>query len=141
LESCRRIFFEIDTAEQELASTKKAPLGLLRVSLPMVGTLLMPVISRFLVAYPQITLDLDFTDKLVNVIEDGFDVVVRTGEKHRFSPHGTHIEHFFAPAGCSAGYLKRAGTPTHPEDLMHHACLHHKFPSSANLSSGIGVNG
>jgi len=41
LESCRRIFFEIDTAEQELASTKKAPLGLLRVSLPMVGTLLM----------------------------------------------------------------------------------------------------
>jgi DNA-binding transcriptional LysR family regulator len=41
----------------------------------MVGTLLMPVINRFLVAYPQITLDLDFTDKLVNVIEDGFDVV------------------------------------------------------------------
>jgi DNA-binding transcriptional LysR family regulator len=67
---------EIDVAEQELALTKGAPLGLLRVSLPMVGTLFMPVINRFLAAYPQITLDLDFSDKLVNIIEED-EVVVQ----------------------------------------------------------------
>jgi len=66
-------FFEIDIAEQELASNKKGSARTSPSELPMVGTLLMPVINRFLVAYPQITLDLDFTDKLVNVIEDGFE--------------------------------------------------------------------
>src|SRR5882757_3526606 len=133
LESCRRIFFEIDTAEQELASTKKAPLGLLRVSLPMVGTLLMPVISRILVAYPQITLDLDFTDKLVNVIEDGFDVVVRTGESIDSRLTARILSTFSLQLVAAPAYLKRAGTPTYPEDLMHHACLHHKFPSVGKL--------
>jgi DNA-binding transcriptional LysR family regulator len=133
LESCRRIFFEIDIAEQELASTKKGPLGLLRVSLPMVGTLLMPVINRFLVAYPQITLDLDFTDKLVNVIEDGFDVVVRTGESIDSRLTARILSTFSLQLVAAPAYLKRAGTPTHPEDLMRHACLHHKFPSVGKL--------
>src|SRR6202171_3005274 len=55
LESCKRIFLEIEMAEQELALTKAAPSGLLRVSLPMVGMLLMPVISRFLADHPQVT--------------------------------------------------------------------------------------
>ncbi len=80
LESCRRIFAEIETAELELAQIKRAPSGTLRVSLPLVGMLLMPTLSRFIAAYPDVELDLDFTDRMVNVIDDGFDVVVRTGE-------------------------------------------------------------
>ena len=133
LESCRRIFFEIDIAEQELALTKGAPLGLLRVSLPMVGMLLTPVISRFLATYPQITLDLDFSDKLVNVIEDGFDVVVRTGESIDSRLTARILGTFSLQLVASPAYLKKAGTPTQPTDLLRHACLHHKFPTVGKL--------
>jgi DNA-binding transcriptional LysR family regulator len=79
LESCRRIFSEIEV-HAEFANFKKAPMGKLKVSLPMVGMLMMPTISNFLSAYPDIELDLVFTDHLVNVVDDGYDVVVRTGE-------------------------------------------------------------
>ena len=133
LESCRRIFFEIDMAEQELALTKGAPLGLLRVSLPMVGMLLTPIISRFIATYPQITLDLDFSDKLVNVIEDGFDVVVRTGESIDSRLTARILGAFSLQLVASPAYLKKAGTPTQPTDLLRHACLHHKFPSVGKL--------
>ena len=133
LESCRRIFFEIDIAEQELALTKGAPLGLLRVSLPMVGMLLTPIISRFLATYPQITLDLDFSDKLVNVIEDGFDVVVRTGESIDSRLTARILGTFSLQLVASPAYLKKAGTPTQPTDLLRHACLHHKFPTVGKL--------
>ena len=133
LESCRRIFFEIDIAEQELALTKGAPLGLLRVSLPMVGMLLTPIISRFLATYPQITLDLDFSDKLVNVIEDGFDVVIRTGESIDSRLTARILGTFSLQLVASPAYLKKAGTPTQPTDLLRHACLHHKFPTVGKL--------
>jgi DNA-binding transcriptional LysR family regulator len=133
LESCRRIFLEIDIAKQELALTKTVPSGLLRVSLPMVGTLLMPVISRFLAAHPQITLDLDFSDKLVNVIDDGFDVVVRTGESVDSRLTARTLGTFSLQLVASPAYLAKAGTPAQPKDLLHHACLHHKFPTTGKL--------
>ena len=133
LESCRRIFLEIEMAEQELALTKAAPSGLLRVSLPMVGMLLMPVISRFLAAHPQVTLDLDFSDTLVNVIDDGFDVVVRTGESSDSRLTSRILGTFSLQLVASPAYLKKAGTPAQPKDLLHHACLHHKFPTVGKL--------
>jgi DNA-binding transcriptional LysR family regulator len=133
LESCRRIFVEIDIAEQELALAKGAPLGLLRVSLPMVGTLFMPVINRFLAAYPQITLDLDFSDKLVNIIEEGFDVVVRSGESTDSRLTARVLGRFSLQLVASPAYLRRSGTPLQPVDLLGHACLHHKYPSVGKL--------
>jgi DNA-binding transcriptional LysR family regulator len=50
------------------------------VSLPLVSSLVLPVLGEFMREYPEIELDLDFTDQLVDVIEEGFDAVVRTGE-------------------------------------------------------------
>jgi DNA-binding transcriptional LysR family regulator len=133
LESCRRIFTEIEVAEQELALTKQTPSGRLRVSLPMVGMLLMPTISRFSATYPQVNLDLDFSDKLVNVIEDGFDVVVRTGEVLDSRLTARTLGTFSLRLVASPGYLAKAGTPKDPQDLLTHACLHHKFPTIGKL--------
>jgi DNA-binding transcriptional LysR family regulator len=77
LERCRRIFSEIEAAELELSQTHEAPRGTLRVSLPLVGMLTMPTLVAFMRAYPEIILDLDFSDRVVDVIEEGFDAVVR----------------------------------------------------------------
>jgi DNA-binding transcriptional LysR family regulator len=133
LESCRRIFAEIDLAEQELAQSQNAPSGVLRASLPMVGMLLMPAISRFSAAYPQVNLDLDFSDKMVNVIEDGFDVVVRTGEVLDSRLTARTLGTFSLRLVAAPAYLARAGTPTKPEDLLLHACIQHKFPTIGKL--------
>jgi DNA-binding transcriptional LysR family regulator len=133
LESCRRIFTEIELAEQELALTKRTPSGRLRVSLPMLGMLLMPAISRFAAKYPQVNLDLDFSDKLVNVIEDGFDVVIRTGDVLDSRLTARALGTFSLRLVASPAYLAKAGTPKHPQDLLTHACLHHKFPTIGKL--------
>src|ERR1700741_2586363 len=77
LERCRRIFSEIEAAELELSQTREAPRGTLRVSLPLAGMLMMPTLVAFMRAYPEIILDLDFSDRVVDVIEEGFDDVVR----------------------------------------------------------------
>jgi DNA-binding transcriptional LysR family regulator len=80
LERCRRIFSEIEAAELKLSQTHEAPRGTLRVSLPLVGMLMMPTLVAFMRAYPEIILDLDFSDRVVDVIEEGFDAVVRFAE-------------------------------------------------------------
>ena len=76
----RRIFSEIEAAELELSQTHEAPRGTLRVSLPLVGILMVRILVAFMRAYPEIILDLDFSDRIVDVIEEGFDAVVRFAE-------------------------------------------------------------
>ena len=80
LERCRRIACEIEAAELELARTKAVPRGKLRVSLPLAGMLFMPTITTFMRSYPEIELDLDFTDRLVDVIDEGFDCLLYTSD-------------------------------------------------------------
>jgi DNA-binding transcriptional LysR family regulator len=133
LESCRRIFAEIEIAERELAQTKNAPNGKLRVSMPLVGVLMIPVLAQFMEAYPEIELDLDFSDRMVNVIDDGFDVVVRTGEISDSRLMARTLGTFRLKLIGAPSYFARRGMPARPEDLKTHACLHHKFPTIGKL--------
>jgi DNA-binding transcriptional LysR family regulator len=133
LERCRRILCEVEAAELELSETQKAPMGRLRISLPLVGMLVMPALTAFMHRYPDIELDVDFTDRLVDVIEDGFDVVMRTGEptdsRLMSRPLGIYHLGLFA----SPDYLASHGMPEIPADLAHHLCLQHKFPTTGKL--------
>ncbi|QSQ16054.1 LysR family transcriptional regulator [Myxococcus landrumensis] len=133
LERCRRIFCEIEAAELELAQTREAPRGRLRVSMPLAGMLMMPTVSAFMRAYPEIELDLDFTDRLVDVIEEGFDGVVRAGEMHDSRLMARVLGTFRLILVGSPDYFARRGTPRKPEDLKSHACLQHRFASTGKL--------
>jgi DNA-binding transcriptional LysR family regulator len=133
LESCRRIFSEIEAIETGFAQTKGAPQGKLRVSLPMVGMLMMPTLSGFMRAHPKIELDLDFSDHLVDVINDGYDVVVRTGDASDSRLIARSLGHYRLQLVGSPAYFARAGLPKKPEDLTLHACLHHRYPTSGKL--------
>jgi DNA-binding transcriptional LysR family regulator len=133
LESCRRIFSEIERVELEFAQTKGAPRGKLRVSLPLVGMLMIPTLSRFMLAYPEIELDMEFTDYLVDVIDGGFDVVVRSGHGVDSRLKARKLGTYRLEVVGSPEYFERAGRPSTPEDLVAHACLHHKFPTSGKI--------
>ena len=133
LERSRRILSEIEAAELELSQASAAPRGRLRVSLPLVSPLMLPVLGDFMAEYPEIELDLDFSDRLVDVIEEGFDAVVRTGEPGDSRLTARRLGTFRSLPVAAPGYLARHGTPRVPEDLLHHTCLHYRFPNSGKL--------
>ena len=133
LERSRRILAEIEAAEQELSHTSAAPRGRLRVSLPLVSSLVLPVLGEFMRAYPDIELDLDFSDRLVDVIEEGFDAVVRTGVLADSRLSARKLGDFQLLLVASPGYLAQHGTPRRPADLARHACMHYRVPHTGKL--------
>lgn len=81
LTRCQSILEQIQEAESELTSSLSQPSGKLRISLPVIGyRLLLPALTAFSRLYPQVELDLDFSDRLVNLIDEGFDIAIRSGE-------------------------------------------------------------
>ncbi|MFC0691959.1 LysR family transcriptional regulator [Paraburkholderia humisilvae] len=133
LARCQRILNEILDAESELAQSRSNPAGRLRVSIPLVGMLLMPVLSAFMRQYPDVQLDIDFSDRMVDVIEDGFDVVLRTGESVDSQLTMRTLGHYSHVIVASPAYLSKRGVPATPEDLIAHACLQHRFSRSGRL--------
>src|SRR6201995_5824705 len=133
LERCRRIFSEIEAAELELSQTHEAPRGTLRVSLPLVGVLMMPALVAFMRAYPEIILDLDFSDRVVDVIEEGFDAVVRFADSGDSRLMSRALGKYRRRLVAAPAYLAAKGVPLTPEDLKAHACLLHRFPTSGKF--------
>jgi DNA-binding transcriptional LysR family regulator len=133
LDHCRRILNEIEHAENELSQVKATPSGRLRISLPLVGNLLMSSLSSFMTRYPKIELELDFTDRVVDVIDEGFDVVIRTGELSDSVLVSRRLGSFRMVVVGAPSYLAKHGVPRAPVDLAAHACLHYKLPTSGRL--------
>ncbi|MGP2410067.1 LysR family transcriptional regulator [Yersinia sp. 2553 StPb PI] len=135
LERSRRILAEVEAAELELLQLTDKPRGRLRVSLPLVSTLLLPVLADFMLAYPDIELDLDFSDRIVDVVEEGFDAVVRTGELTDSRLSARKLGQSTMLLVASPAYLEQHGEPMHPVELANHICLHYRFPNSGKLET------
>lgn len=135
LERCRRILSEVEAAELELSEIHTEPKGKLRVSFPLVGQLVMPVLTSFMHRYPLIELDVDFSDRMVDVIEEGFDAVIRTGEPADSRLMSRPLGNYSLVLVASPEYLSQHGHPQTPADLVDHACLQHKFPSTGKYEA------
>ncbi|MAN46068.1 MAG: LysR family transcriptional regulator [Alphaproteobacteria bacterium] len=133
LERCRRIFCEMEAAELELSQRHAHPSGVLKVSLPLVGMLMMPTLSTFMRAWPEIELDLDFTDRLVDVIQEGFDAVIRTGEANDSRLMTRKLGTFRYKLVGAPTYFEKHGFPESPADLSGHQCLYHRYPSTGKV--------
>jgi len=133
LERCRRILNELDAIETDITQVNQAPRGKLRVSLPVAGMLMMPAIGAFMRTYPEVQLDLEFTDRLVDVINEGFDAVIRSGGSQDSRLVGRRLGEYRMLLVASPAYLERRGIPGTPEDLGRHACLHHRFANSGKF--------
>ncbi|MDF0729622.1 LysR family transcriptional regulator [Pseudomonas entomophila] len=135
LERSRRILAEIEAAEQELSQASGEPRGRLRISLPQVTGLVMPALADFMALYPQVELDLDFSDRLVDIVGEGFDVVMRGGQPADSRLNARFLGHFRHCLVASPAYLAQRGTPQHPRDLAQHTCLHYRFPSTGKMEA------
>lgn len=102
-----------------------APRGLVRVTAPVAlgRQVIAPVLPAFLLKFPEVRLELDLTDRLINLAQEGFDLAVR----HADHPPDTYVAWPLCESRsilvASSGYLERRGTPAHPADLADHDCL------------------
>lgn len=134
LERCHRIFSEIQAAEDELSAMTQHPCGRLRIGLPLAAGLMLPMISSFMARYPDIELDLDFSDRLTDVIDEGMDVVIRGGDLTDSSLITRRLGSFRLCIVGSVEYFRRNGTPERPDELTAHACLQYRFPGSGKIA-------
>ncbi|WP_328803075.1 LysR family transcriptional regulator [Rouxiella aceris] len=130
---CQRILAEFEVARDELNQARAEPQGKLRVALPQLGIYLMPYLVEFQQQFPQIELELDFSDRLVNIIDEGFDAVIRIGMIHDSRLTIRQLAGYQHRLVATPGYLAKWGLPAHPHDLTSHACLRYRFPSSGKL--------
>lgn len=133
LERCRRILSEVQAAEDDLSSMATQPKGRLRVGMALAGGLPLPVISQFMERFPEIELDLDFTDRLVDVIDEGFDVVIRGSDLKDSRLMSRSLGPYRPCLVASPGYLEARGAPSKPADLADHACLHYRWQNSGKI--------
>jgi DNA-binding transcriptional LysR family regulator len=131
---CRRIVAEIEEAEAELSRLMDTPRGRLRVSLPAVGyRLLLPILPEFTQRFPDIELDLDFNDRLIDVIAEGVDAVIRSGDLGNSQLKVRELGPFRFVLAGAPGYFTQRGVPQVPQELEQHACLRYKFPTTGQL--------
>ncbi|MFC3944412.1 LysR family transcriptional regulator [Pseudomonas gingeri NCPPB 3146 = LMG 5327] len=133
LNRSRRILAEIEAAQAELSQAHQAPRGRLRVSLPQVSEPFLSVIAEFRLAYPQVDLDLDFTDRRVDVIEEGFDAVIRSGEIQDSRLVSRSLGTYRMLLVGAPDYFARHPSPETASDLRHHACIQFRYPNTGKL--------
>jgi len=125
LEKCRVILNLVDAAETGIAQERLTPRGLIRISVPLSFGLkrVMPHLLEFVRRYPEVNVDMDYSDRRVNLIEDGIDLSIRITPKLESSDVVRKISHSRLCVIASPDYLARCGTPQHPSELIHHQCL------------------
>ncbi|WP_411880574.1 LysR substrate-binding domain-containing protein [Polaromonas sp. YR568] len=119
-----RVLADMDDAETSLSAASASPRGRLRVDVPspLARLVLVPALPAFHARYPEIQLDMGVSDRMVDVIGDNVDCVVRGGELTDLSLMARKVADLRLGVYAAPGYLERAGTPAHPHELedTHH---------------------
>jgi DNA-binding transcriptional LysR family regulator len=97
--------------------------------------LVMPALAEFMARYPDIELDLDFSDRMVDIVGEGFDVVMRGGQPLDSRLNAKFLGHFQHRLVASPTTCASMALPAHPRELAGHRCLHYRFPSSGKLET------
>ena len=135
--------FLVNEAEDAIGSLQGTPRGQLKVSIPMVfGELhIAPLLSEFLLRYPDIKLNLSMDDNVVDLVKDGLDMVLRIGAL----PDSSLVARKLSPCRSvlcgSPGYFKKHGEPKILMDLKQHNCLYYSYFKSGVEWVFDGFNG
>jgi DNA-binding transcriptional LysR family regulator len=124
-ERARGVLEELRSVEQEMASRDAVPRGRLRVSASLLlGQVhVLPLLLTFLKKMPALSLDLELTDRVVDMVGERIDVAVRITSEPPASFVARRVGTVQRLLCASPSYLRRAGTPRAPSDLTEHDCL------------------
>jgi DNA-binding transcriptional LysR family regulator len=124
-ERCKRILADLEEAEMLLGQGRVTPRGRLRIDLPeSFGRLkVVPALRAFREKFPQLALVLTFSNRFVDLVEDGVDVALRIGALQDSSLIARRVTETRFKVFGAPSYFARYGRPHSPEDLTHHNCL------------------
>jgi DNA-binding transcriptional LysR family regulator len=126
-EHCARVADEATQAAELASQLQSEPQGVLKVSAPVAfGRLhVAPALVEYLARFPKLSLDMDITDRIVDLVDEGYDVGIRIARE----PSLHLVAHELAPVRrvvcATPDYFERRGVPTSPDDLQRHNCLHY----------------
>jgi DNA-binding transcriptional LysR family regulator len=120
---CARIVAEVEDAERAVSSLQGAPRGLLRLTAGTNAGWLGPIVGEFLAGHPEVKVELSCTGRVVDLVEERFDLGIRAGAlaDSTLVAKSLGVARWFLVA--TPGYLKRRGRPKAPFDLKAHDCL------------------
>jgi len=121
-ERCRRVLTDLDEAEAALVDARARPTGTLRVSLPLAlgRSAVVPHLPDFVRRHRGLTVDVDLSDRIVDVVSEGFDAAVRIGTVEDERLIARKIGHAQLLVCAAPSYLKRHGRPRSPQELAAH---------------------
>lgn len=143
LEKCRVILNLVEAAETGVAEERQTPRGMIRISLPLTYGLMRvaPLLMEFARRYPEVQLDMDYTDRRVNLIEEAIDLSIRITARLGATEIARRISSSKMSVVASPGYLAEHGTPRHPSELVHHECLSYTTTAESKQTWSFDVNG
>ncbi len=131
------IMQELDNLNAEIGASDRIPRGNLRISAPPgIGhDWIVPLVTDFLIVHPQIDLELDLSERMVDLVGEGFDAAIRSGPLPSSSLIAHRIIEMRYRLCASPGYLDSHGVPASPGDLVNHDCLFWSTSTIADVAA------
>ncbi|MGD9767774.1 MAG: LysR substrate-binding domain-containing protein [Pseudolabrys sp.] len=125
LQSSERILAEIEEAETLAVADRVEPRGTLRINVPLAFGMreIAPILPRFAARHPKLTVDLGLADRMVDLIEERWDLAIRIGRMADSSLVARKLAPLRLMVCASPAYLQEHGTPKTVDDLRRHSCL------------------
>jgi DNA-binding transcriptional LysR family regulator len=134
-ERCVQVLTDLEEAEQAAAQTTQVPRGTIKLTCGLAfGTRhLSPAMAAYLPAHPGVRFDVSLSDRVVDLVEEGFDLGIRIGALGSANLIARKLAETRVIACASPGYLKKHGTPKVPEDLASHNCVTYSYVPDSHL--------
>ena len=125
LDDCQRIIADLTNAEASVSAGGVKASGYLRITAPagFGRRHVAPMVPKFLAQHPEVHVSLNLSDRVVDIVNEGFDCAVRVGDLPDSSLVSVRLADNRRLCVATPAYLKRAGTPTSPAELQRHQCL------------------
>lgn len=143
VERCRELLAGVEEAEAEISERSGAAVGLLKLSVPVTygNLVLAPLWPGFMAAHPQIELDITLSDRVVDLVEEGFDMAVRIARLESSTLVSRRLSTTRLSVCASPKYLRTHGRPRHPADLAQHTVLAYSLLAVGNTWEFEGPEG
>ncbi|MBQ0960541.1 LysR family transcriptional regulator [Ideonella sp. 4Y11] len=143
LEDCQRLVVDFNNAEASVSAGGVKASGHLRVTAPagFGRRHVAPLVPAFLAQHPEVSLSLNLSDRVVDIVNEGFDCAVRVGDLPDSSLVGVRLADNRRLCVATPEYLRVAGTPQHPSELGRHQCLTLSSDASQTRGWAFQVDG
>jgi len=138
-ERCVAILAQVKETEELLTQHHATPRGRLRVDVPtlIARSVVVPALPRFFERYPDIDLALASSERRADLIEEGVDCAVWSGELEDSSLVARRVGFLYFATCASPSYIAAHGRPTHPDELANHRCINHFSPRTGRVAEWV----